>query len=381
MSRSSTAFSCRFNKQGDKIEYSQEVFLQSGAGTSLFQIVDATSGVAVPDWSVAANQPILQIVPHSANGFAVQTTNVVWSYNGTDLQFGTIGDSWTAETTGKPFSARISNGLFQLRVTNNLASASVVGNKQIGYEVTYRSNGRTGTFNGFATVELQQGGNDSHFTRISVEPINAATGHGGLTLGVIQHNGVDLNITQTTLTATSFYGASPVTVGQGNYTMQWYKGSIDNANAISGATAAALTVTRDMIDGAAIFIAVLKHNGNVVAQDSQRINDNKDEYLPVATPVVEGDRVCNYVEYEQATQTAKYGKYNLSLQKNGNPIDDTGVEYSFEIYNAMKVLKESGIAVNKRVIVGPEHCLVAGSSINSADAVFDDADIQVTATI
>lgn len=385
MSTTSTAFSVRFNKQGDKIEYSQEVFLESGAGTSLFQVVDVTSGVPVPDWSVPANQPIIQLVPHSANGFAIQTTNVVWAYDGVDLVFGTIGNSWTNETSGKPFAARVVNGLFQLRITNNLASSSVVGNKQISYEVTYRSNGRTGTFNGFATVEIQQGGSDAHFTRINAEPINAATGHGGLTLGIIQYNGVNVNITQTTLTATSYYGATPITIGQGGYTIQWYKGSFNpadpSANAISGATSAALTVTRDMVDGAAIFIAVLKFNGNVVAQDSQRILDNADEYQVTAIPVVEGSRVCNYVEYDQATSTPLYAKYNLKVQKNGSDISNDGIEYSYEIRNANKDLKESGVASDNRIIVGPNHCLVSGSSIDSADAVFDDADILVTATI
>jgi phosphoribosylpyrophosphate synthetase len=136
-----------------------------------------------------------------------------------------------------------------------------------------------------------------------------------------------------------------------------------------------------MVDGAAIFIAVLKLNGSVVAQDSQRILDNADEYQIAATPVVEGNRVCNAVEYDQATQTALYAKYNLSVNKNGSPISNDGIEYSYEIRNAMKVLKESGTAANNRVIIGPTHCLVSGSSIDSADAVFDDADVIVTATI
>ncbi len=375
MSTASTAFTVRFLRNGDTIGFQSNIYKDNGDGTTLFQVVDATSGSVTPNWGTTANQPIIQIIPTSANGYAVAVTSVIWSYDGTDLNFVLDGTNWVTASNDSRFKARInSSGLYELRVCANLASASVIGDKQISATITYRSNGQTGQQNIDFKVELAQGGSDSHFVRIGVQQLNTTTNKGGMTLGNVDVNGTNHLITETTLTANCYYGASTVSLG-GDYRLDWYRDGVKLTGSETGVTisGANLTVTRDAVQGGSVFVAKLVRSNNVVAQDGQRIIDNADEYQVVGT-AVNGQ---NMVGYENGT--AKNGVYALTVTKNGGSISQQGITFAWTIYNALGVSMRTGTGAT--VTITPADCLVAGSSIDSDEANFDDVDVQVTATL
>lgn len=379
MNSASTAFSVRFLKNGDNVSYQQNVSKQNGDGTTLLQIIDVTSGVISPNWSVAANQPIITLVPLSANGFPVTTTGVTWTYDGVELEFTLDGTTWVSASNDNRFKARInSEGFYELRIVDNLISSSNLGNRQIDYAVSYRSNGKNGSFEGTATVMLQDGGSQSHIVTIGVQALDTANNRGGMTLGriAVENSGsvgyVEIN--QTTLTASAYYGAEAITIGQNNYGIDWYRDGVLLTGSETGITisGANLTVTRAAVDGGSIFVAKLKKSSTVVAQDSQRIIDNADEYQIVAIPVSNQ----NFVSYENSVETNAV--YTLAVTKNNQSMSQEGVNFAWDIYNANGTHKRPGTGAT--VTVTPADCLIAGSSITASDAQFGDADVRVTAT-
>lgn len=361
MSRTGAAFSVRFLRNGDKINIIRNIIKANGDGAALFQIVDPNSGHPAPDWSQAANQPIIQLGATSASGYPVAITSVSWAYDGTTLNFTLNGSTWVTATNDSRFQARINGNFYELKIVNNLASASVVSNKQITYEVHYTSNAYTDSVRGSVDVLIQQAGTDSHIMQITVASINYSTGKGGVELGFHEnpsnHNLVE--ITDTTLTAVGYYGTDPVTIGSNGYTIKWYQDGTE----LTGQTGATLNVTRAMVAGGSIFIAKLFKNGNAVAQDSQRINDISDEYQVEYEPTDAGSNYC--APNHNAT-------YNLSLKKNGAAYGGT-VTFAWQVYNALGVAKTSG--TGSVVTVTPSDC-----QCGSGDgAYYTDADVQVTA--
>lgn len=138
---------------------------------------------------------------------------------------------------------------------------------------------------------------------------------------------------------------------------------------ISGAN---LTVTRAAVDGGSIFVAKLKKSSTVVAQDSQRIIDNADEYQIVAVPVSNQ----NFVSYENSVETNAV--YTLAVTKNNQSMSQTGVTFAWDIYNANGEHKRPGTGAT--VTVTPADCLISGETITASDAQFGDVDVRVTAT-
>lgn len=368
MSRTGAAFSVRFLRNGDQISIVRNIIKSNGDGAALFQVVVPNSGNVVPNWSQAANQPIIQIGARSANGYPVEITGVTWAYDGTTLTFVLNGSTWVTATNDNRFQARINGNFYELKIVNNLASTTVVSNKQITYEVAYVSNAHADTVRGSVEVLIQQAGTDSSIMQITVASPNYANGTGGVELGILDVPTTDPSyssshtkqeFTQTTLTAVGYYGTDPVTIGSNGWTIKWYQDGVE----LSGQTSATLTVTRAMVAGGSIFVAKLFKDGYAVAQDSQRINDISDEYQVAYTPTDAGSNYC--APDHNAT-------YTLSLKKNGANYFGT-VTYAWQIYNALGVAKTSGTGAT--VTVTPADC-----QCGSGDgAYYTDCDVQVTA--
>lgn len=337
------AFSVRFLRNGDQVFVKRNVILSNGVGAALFQGVDPTSGTVAPDWTVAANQPIIQLGVRSSAGYNAEITGVTWAYAGTTLNFTLNGSTWVTATNDSRFQARINGEYYELKIVGNLASKTEVSNKQISYEVNYICNAMTGSIDVSVDVLIQTAGTDSHILQITT-------------------NRVELDITHdtATLTAVGYYGIDPVTIGSNGYTIKWYQDGTE----IVGQTSNTLTVTRAMVEGGSIFIAKLFLNGNAVAQDSQRINDIADEYQVAYTPTSAGSNYCGI---------GHNAVYTLSVTRNGNPFSGS-VSYEWQILNAVGELKGSG--TGQTVTVTPDHCLVG----NGEGAYHADADVQVTAT-
>lgn len=332
----------RFLRNGDQITVIRNVIDSAGNGAALFQVVDTNTGIPTPDWTQTAKQPIIQLGVRSAAGYPTEITNVAWAYDGVTLNFTYNGSTWVTANNDSRFQARINGNYYELKIVANLASKTVVSNKQISYEVSYSSNAHSDTLQGSIDVLIQQTGSDSHILQITTNRVELDASH-----------------TSATLTAVAAYGSTPVSIGTNGYAIEWYQ---DNVK-LSGQTGATLTVTRDMVSGGSIFVAKLLKDGNVVAQDGQRINDIADEYQITYTPT---DAGSNYVA------PSHNAVYTLAVTKNGNPYTGS-VAYSWQIYNALGEPRTSG--TSSTVTVKPSDCLV-GTGDN---AYYSDCDVQVTA--
>lgn len=342
MSKTGAAFSVRFLRNGDQITVVRNVVDKDGNGAALFQVVDTSTGTPTPDWTQTANQPIIQLGIRSAAGYPTEITNVSWAYDGVTLNFTYSGSNWVTANNDSRFQARINGNYYELKIVANLASKTVVSNKQISYEVSYSSNAHSDTLQGSIDVLIQQAGSNSHILQITTNRVE-----------------LDASYDKATLTAVASFGSTPVSIGTNGYAIEWYQ---DNVK-LSGQTGATLTVNRDMVIGGSIFVAKLFKDGNLVAQDGQRINDIADEYQITYTPTNAGS---NYVA------PSHNAVYNLAMTKNGNPY--TGeVSFAWQIYNALGEPRTSG--TSNTVTVKPSDCLV-GTGDN---AYYSDCDVQVTA--
>ena len=345
MSKTGAAFSVRFLRNGDQITVVRNVIDSAGNGAALFQVVDTNTGTPTPDWTQTANQPIIQIGIRSAAGYPTEITNVTWAYDGKTLNFNYNGSAWVTASNDSSFQARINGNYYELKIVNNLASKDVVSNKQISYEISYVSNAHSDSLQGSIDVLIQQAGSDSHNLQITTNRVE-----------------LDASNTEATLTAVAYYGTTPVSIGTNGYAIEWYQ---DNVK-LSGQTGATLTVNRDMVSGGSIFVAKLLKDGNVVAQDGQRINDIADEYQITYTPTNAGS---NYVA------PSHNAVYTLAVTKNGNPYDGS-VSYSWQIYNALGELRTSVTSSkDNTVTVTTNDCKV----VSGDNAYYSDCDVQVTA--
>lgn len=332
----------RFLRNGDQITVVRNVVDKDGNGAALFQVVDTTTGTPTPDWTQTENQPIIQLGIRSAAGYPTEITNVTWAYYGVTLNFTYNGSTWVTANNDSRFQARINGNYYELKIVANLASKTVVSNKQISYEVSYSSNAHSDKLQGSIDVLIQQAGSNSHILQITTNRVELDASHD-----------------EAILTAVASYGTTPVSIGSNEYTIKWYQDNVE----LSGQTASTLTVNRDMVSGGSIFVAKLLKDGNVVAQDGQRINDIADEYQITYTP---NDAGSNYVAPNHNAV------YTLAMTKNGNHY--TGpVAYSWQVYNAAGDGKSSGTTNN--VTVTANDCLV----VTGDNAYYSDCDVQVTA--
>ena len=335
----------RFLRNGDQITVVRNVIDSAGNGAALFQVVDTSTGTTTPDWTQTENQPIIQLGIRSAAGYPTEITNVAWAYNGQTLNFTYNGDTWVDAQNNKPFQARINGNYYELKIVGNIASAKEVSNKQINYEISYVSNAHSDTLQGSIDVLIQQKGSDSHILQITTNRVE-----------------LDASNTEATLKAVAAYGTTPVSIGSNGYTIKWYKDNVE----LNGQTGATLTVNREMVSGGSMFVAKLLKDGNVVAQDGQRINDIADEYQITYTPTNAGS---NYVA------PGHTATFNLAVTKNGN-LYSGEVSFSWQIFNALGELKKSVTSSQSNTVtVTPDDCKV-GTGDN---AYYSDCDVQVTA--
>lgn len=342
MSKTGAAFSVRFLRNGDQITIARDITHADGTGAGLYQVVDTTSGTVTPDWSVSANQPIIILSARSAAGYPVEITGCAFAYDGTTLTFTYNGSSWVAASNDERFQSRVNSGKYELKIVGNLASSSVVANKQINYEVSYVSNAMSDTVQGSVDVIIQQAGSDSHLLQITTDRVE-----------------LDSDNTTATLTAEAYYGTKEVALGSDGYTIEWWQ----DGTQIDGATTGTLSVTRDMVEGGSIFVAKLKKDGSLVAQDGQRVNDIADEYQIQNTPT---DAGSNYVA------PSHNATYTLSVTRNGSAYTGTAT-YSWQVYNSLGEEKTGGTGAT--VTVTPSDCMVGSGD----GAYYSDADVQVTA--
>ena len=356
MNKIGAAFSVRFLRNGDQIVITRDILNQSGGGAGLFQTVDATLGTVAPDWTKAANQPIIRIGLRSSSGYPVEIKSCLFAYNGTTLSFTYNGSTFVTASNDSRFQSRIftdgdGKQYYELKIVGNIASKTELSNKQITYEVTYVSNALTDSITGGCDILIQQAGSDSHLVQITTDRVE-----------------LDSQNTSCTLEAVCMYGTQKVTIDNTNYSIEWYQ---DNTK-LSGKTTTSLDVDRGMVEGGSIFVAKLLKSGSVVAQDAQRISDIADEYQLVITPTNAGKNIVS---------TTNSAQFLVKATKNGSEI--TISDAKWYIYNAkgeqVRIGSFTRTPENKNAQIIIE-ITSADCLIDSKNGVYGDVDVKVEAT-
>ena len=224
----------------------------------LFQAVDSQTGAVSPDWTVAANQPVITPNVNSTRGNTVNLANHSWTYNGSVLSFtGATSGGYTLDSTGK-FAMNLNTGA--LKIVANLASASNPANDTLQYGVDATVGGVVYHLTRSVDVQIQAAGASSYFGFI-----NATTTQ------------LDSSHTSATLKANLWLSTSPVN----SFYVKWYKGN--NAwTDMNGQTQ--VVVSRDDIDASQLIIAefyLSSSDTNYVARAAITLIDTLDEILVV----------------------------------------------------------------------------------------------------
>lgn len=205
------------------------ISLEITNGVPLFQGVDEKTGVPSPDWSVAANLPIITPRVSSARGNAVDLSFHVWKYNGVSLNFnGAETDGWKLDSTGK-FKMNVSTGA--LRIVQNLASKTNCANDTLTYECVATISGVEYNLTKSIDVLIQTVG---------------ANGYVGFILASTEQLTAD--VTSCTLETKLMLAADNVT----SYYVKWYK---DDTLWSAKNGQKTITVGRNDVDGTQLFIA------------------------------------------------------------------------------------------------------------------------------
>lgn len=212
-------------RNGDNFFISLEVT----NGIPLFQGVDEKTGVPNPDWSVAANQPIITPRVTSSRGNNVDLSFHTWKYNGVTLNFnGAETDGWKLDSTGK-FKMNVSTGA--LRIVNNLASKTNCANDSLTYECVATISGVEYNLTKSVDILIQTVGANGYvgFIIASTEQLTA-------------------EVTSCTLNTRLMLAADDIT----NYYVKWYK---DDTLWADKNGQKSITVGRGDVDGTQLFIA------------------------------------------------------------------------------------------------------------------------------
>lgn len=206
------------------------ISLEIANGIPLFQGVDDKAGTVSPDWTVAANQPI--IVPNvtSARGASVSLSFHQWQYNGVTLNFNgtTDADGYKLDSTGT-FKMNTTTGA--LRIVKNLASSTNIANDTLTYSCVATVGGVEYNLQKSIDILIQTVGATSY-----AGYVNATTEQ------------LTSQKTSTVLSTKLWLGASELT----NYYVKWYK---DNTLWSAKNGMKTITVNREDVDGTQLFIA------------------------------------------------------------------------------------------------------------------------------
>ncbi len=198
---------------------------------ALWQGYNNETGAVAPDWSVAANQPVITPKAFSARlGVDVAKTGAgTWSYNGVAITF----DSGTGISTNFNGSFKINFANDALTIVKNLASSTNMNGDILTYIASWD--------NGYAE---QAGGQiEIQIDKIGTTPYS----------GIVNLSTNTLNETGgvTSLAATSVLLRGSTVLSSG-FTVKWYK---QTAPSTVIGTSNTLTIDRSMVSGKETFFA------------------------------------------------------------------------------------------------------------------------------
>lgn len=249
-------------------------------GIPLYQGVDTSAGTVSPDWTVAANQPVLTPKVTSVRGNTVTRSSHQWKYNGQLLLFtgATSADgNWRTDSTGK-FQINLTTGNDggALKIIDNLANVNAVANGLLEYSCVATVSGTNYNVSKSIDVVIQSMGASSCYGAIIASPQT-----------------IDATNTTSTLKTILQVGASPVTT----YHVKWFKDDTEWP-AMDGLKQ--IAVGRSDVNGTQLFIAefYLKATDTTpVARAGVYVIDSLDEfrvefdYVSAAVEVAPGQDV------------------------------------------------------------------------------------------
>lgn len=231
------------------------ISLEITNGVPLFQGVDEKTGVPSPDWTVAANQPIITPRVTSSRGNAVDLSFHQWKYNGVSLNFnGAETDGWKLDSTGK-FKMNVTTGA--LRIVDNLASQINCANDTLTYECVATISGVE--YNLTKTID------------ILIQTVGA-NGYVGFIIASTEQ--LTAEVTSCTLKTRLMLAADDVT----SYYVKWYK---DDTLWSDKNGQKEITVSGSDVNGTQLFIAEFykdSTSNTALYRAGVRIIDTLDEF-------------------------------------------------------------------------------------------------------
>lgn len=294
-----------FVRQGDSIS---SMLISTKA---LVQFVN-DSGSATPDWSVAANQPVIypRIVSQLTGTTVTAITSPSWKVDGVLLSFGS--NSKTSDGMYEATTYAIAGvDVPALKICGNIM-ADATQNKVISLSCTVM----TGGFSTQVTADIS-------VTRSEVSG-EVYTGYLTATNGGIVD---DANVS-TTLTATLMKGGTPVS---GGITYKWYYNTPadtdaekDNWQPVTN-TADKLGVSRDEVDTIKVYKCDFVVSGDVVASAFCEVRDDSDPLYIIPNPNQKEELLSSY----QTSIT-----YTPLVRRRGQSKNETGWSFSYVLSDA-----------------------------------------------
>lgn len=263
------------------------------------------SNALTPDWTVAANQPVIHVRAMSnSTGEIIAGSNLTvtkWSFFGKDLTFNTSTGLCTApaEYAGKFKSETktVNGGIVPaLRITGNVM-AGMVGNTFISFSGQAKAEGST------------------VLTPIGADiPVAISTIQAGSYIGYINagDGAVSKDFPTEIMRAILTQGGIEITAG---VTYKWYKRNASAWTLIVGATASSYTANVDNVDGCETFKCEFIVAGQVVASDIADIVDVSDPYRI--------DYVLAPADFTEFTKTGTGSQLKITPKVKYGSVDDT----------------------------------------------------------
>ena len=272
----------QFNAQGSftvrRLRNGDTLYIMLEAKPGLFQAVNKQleNNNVTPDWTVEANQPTITPKCYaSRSGITPILSNHKWTYNGLELQFGSVGsDNWCQCTNDSRFKMYVKKSNPQstdpadgaLKIVGNLASNTNPANDTITYNATASVDGVEYQIQRSIDVIIHEAGASSYNGWITADDINLTA-----------------EKEETMLTTNLIHGITDVK----EYYVEWskYNVGVIKTEAVT-AYNSALKIDRSMVDDTAIFIAKFYENStaytnnkeNPLCMASIRIDDIADDY-------------------------------------------------------------------------------------------------------
>lgn len=225
-------------------------------GKPLYQAVDKQTGSVVPSWSIEANRPV--ITPHasSTRNNTVALSAHKWMYNGVEIEFnGASSGDYVLDSSGT-FGRNPVNGA--LKIFKDLASATNFASDSLQYSCVATVAGVEYNMSKSIDVQIVVGGASSYYGFIKASTTQLD----------------DANVTATLATELWLAAAA-----ESNYYVKWYK---DTDEWVANAGKKTITITRDDVSGAQLFIAEFyKNQGdtNYIYRAAVSVIDTYDEII------------------------------------------------------------------------------------------------------